>query len=154
MSDPSVNIRDAGLGDLDRIAEIEAASFPDPYPRGLLKGFFYIPGAYIVAVSGGRGVGYAIGIMRWRTIGHVVSVAVDPSARGAGTGEMIMHALIERLSGQGAKRIRLEVRASNEAAKGLYRKLGFEEKGKIERYYADGESAVCMFLSVKSGPQR
>jgi len=154
MSDPSFNIRDASLADLDRIAEIENDSFPDPYPRGLLKGLFYLPGGYVVAVSEEKVIGYAIGIMRWRCIGHVVSVAVDPRARRRGVGKALMRGLMERLISQGAKKIRLEVRESNAFAKGMYCKLGFFEKGKIEKYYADGESAVCMYLSVTPDPQK
>jgi ribosomal-protein-alanine N-acetyltransferase len=39
----------------------------------------------------------------------------------------------------------LEVRASNEAAQALYRKLGFHDVGRRPRYYGDnGEDAVLM----------
>jgi ribosomal-protein-alanine N-acetyltransferase len=39
----------------------------------------------------------------------------------------------------------LEVRASNQAARGLYRKLGFTELGKRKRYYEDnGEDALIL----------
>ena len=43
----------------------------------------------------------------------------------------------------------LEVRLSNEAAKGFYRKLGFEARGLRPRYYSDNnEDAVIMWLDL------
>ena len=45
----------------------------------------------------------------------------------------------------GARRMTLEVRASNEAAQGLYRSFGFEVVGRRPRYYSDdGEDALIM----------
>ena len=42
----------------------------------------------------------------------------------------------------------LEVRASNEPAKNLYKKLGFQEIGRRKRYYADNnEDALVMVLT-------
>ena len=45
----------------------------------------------------------------------------------------------------GAREITLEVRASNFAARALYRKYGFREVGLRKRYYIDnGEDAIIM----------
>ena len=45
-----------------------------------------------------------------------------------------------------AERITLEVRASNIAARKLYKKLGFKDVGIRKGYYADtGEDAVIMW---------
>ncbi|MBM5804746.1 MAG: ribosomal-protein-alanine N-acetyltransferase [Candidatus Verstraetearchaeota archaeon] len=149
MPDPSLLIRDARLDDLDAIFEIEQRSFTDPYPRGLLKAFFYLPGVYIVAVSEGKVIGYAVGIVRYESLGHVVSIAVDESMRRKGVGERLMKETIERLCSKGTKRVRIEVRQSNIPAIVLYTKLGFTVEGKIKRYYADGESALLMYFNVK-----
>ncbi|MEM3674710.1 MAG: hypothetical protein QXG08_04470, partial [Candidatus Methanomethyliaceae archaeon] len=56
----SAEVRDATLNDLNEIYAIEKESFSDPYPKPLLKAFFYHPGADIVAVVRGKVVGYAI----------------------------------------------------------------------------------------------
>ena len=43
----------------------------------------------------------------------------------------------------------LEVRPSNEAGILLYRKLSFEETGKVrKKYYPDGEDAIEMARSI------
>ncbi|MXY71468.1 MAG: ribosomal-protein-alanine acetyltransferase, partial [Dehalococcoidia bacterium] len=51
----------------------------------------------------------------------------------------------------GAAAVTLEVRASNEAARALYRGCGFEEVGERRRYYADGADAVIMTLALDAG---
>ncbi len=150
-ADHGIAIREAKLADIDRIVEIEDASFPDPYPRGLLKAFFYMPGAYMVATDCGTIVGYTIGIIRHRTLGHLVSVAVAPGSRRAGVGRALIGETLTRLADAGAKRFMLEVRESNAPAIGLYKRIGFSEAGKIEKYYADGESAIVMELNGSSG---
>ena len=43
----------------------------------------------------------------------------------------------------------LEVRASNFGAQQLYEQLGFKKVGLRRRYYANGEDAILMNLSVK-----
>ncbi|MEM2128265.1 MAG: ribosomal protein S18-alanine N-acetyltransferase [Candidatus Methanomethylicaceae archaeon] len=145
----SAEVRDATLNDLNEIYAIEKESFSDPYPKPLLKAFFYHPGAYIVAVVRGKVVGYAIGIIRFRSLGHIISIAVEKDFRGKGIGKKLLHELIKRLSGMGAKKIRIEVRESNEIAINLYKKMGFTTKEKISRYYPDGEAALVMFIDLQ-----
>ncbi len=143
-------IRDATLPDLDAILGIEEESFADPYPRGLLKVLYFLPGAYLVAESGGKVAGYAVGVIRHRRLGHVISVAVAGGMRKRGIGEGLMRALLERLIAEGAEAVQLEVRESNAAAIRLYERLNFRCKKRIKRYYADGESALVMRLDIKS----
>lgn len=149
MLDLSLYIRDAHLEDLDAIFNMEETSFSDLYPKGLLKAFFYLPGVYIVASSKEAVIGYAIGIIRYEKLGHIVSVAVNESRRRKGVGQRLMEEIIGRLCSMGIKRIRIEVRESNLPAIKLYSKLGFMEEGKIKKYYSDGESAILMYLNVK-----
>jgi ribosomal-protein-alanine N-acetyltransferase len=149
MLDLSLIIRDARLEDLDTIFRIEKASFIDPYPKSLLKSFFYFPGIYIVASLKDIIIGYAIGIIRYEKLGHVISVAVIECARRQGVGQRLMTEIIERFCSIGIKRVRIEVRESNLPAIKLYTKLGFIEKGKIKKYYGDGEAAILMYLNGK-----
>jgi ribosomal-protein-alanine N-acetyltransferase len=56
------------------------------------------------------------------------------------------HALTA-LQVEGALKVFLEVRRSNEAALALYHKLGFIEDGVRKRYYSDNhEDAILMML--------
>jgi len=76
---------------------------------------------------------------------HVATIAVDPGHRGGGLGALLLASLIERAIDLGAQRATLEVRVSNETAKGLYLKYGFEIVERRRRYYSDNnEDAYLM----------
>jgi ribosomal-protein-alanine N-acetyltransferase len=47
-----------------------------------------------------------------------------------------------------ARFVTLEVRRSNVAARGLYRKLEFEERRLRKNYYGSGEDAIVMELRL------
>ena len=55
--------------------------------------------------------------------------------RRRGIAEALVNALCAALKEQGSVSLTLEVRASNEPAKALYEKLGFEQVGKRPNYY-------------------
>ena len=137
------------MDDLDEIYKIEKESFPDPYSKGLLKAFLFFPGTYIVALSEREIAGYAIGVVRYETVGHIISIAVSKEKRRNGIGRLLLTKAVERLRLKGAQSIRLEVRESNIEAIELYKKAGFLAEEKIDGYYADGESALVMYLNVK-----
>ncbi len=76
---------------------------------------------------------------------HVVTVAVLPEVRRRGYGRALVHALMAVAIGHDMAAATLEVRASNEAARNLYRAYGFYEVGERKRYYSDNhEDAVIM----------
>lgn len=56
----------------------------------------------------------------------IEDVVVDESARGAGAGEALVVAAVNRAQAQGAKSVDLTSRPSREAANRLYQRLGFE----------------------------
>jgi ribosomal-protein-alanine acetyltransferase len=76
-----------------------------------------------------------------------IVVAEKSRRRGAGSrllSEFIAHARVNHGSG-----IFLEVRKSNESARTLYRRLGFEESGVRRAYYAaPPEDAILYHLSL------
>lgn len=76
---------------------------------------------------------------------HVVTVAVLPESRRKGFGRILVAGLMAVAIEHGMTMATLEVRVSNEAARGLYRSFGFYEVGTRKRYYADNrEDAVIM----------
>ena len=62
---------------------------------------------------------------------RVLSIAVDPTAHGQGTGRQLLHEGLHYLQREGAFRVRLEVRPHNEPAKRLYESVGFRTVGTI-----------------------
>ncbi len=63
------------------------------------------------------------GVRAW-----IEDVVVDESARGAGAGEALVLAALDRADAAGAKTVDLTSRPSREAANRLYRRVGFEER--------------------------
>ncbi|MBN1135631.1 MAG: ribosomal protein S18-alanine N-acetyltransferase [Anaerolineae bacterium] len=84
---------------------------------------------------------------------HISTIAVHPRWRGRGLGELLLLSLLEQAARRGMQRATLEVRVSNEAAQGLYHKLGFETAGRQKRYYSDNnEDAFIMVTPLFDAP--
>lgn len=136
-----------GIEHLDEVMEIERLSFPTPWSRGayqreILDNSY---ARYIVALLGGRVVGYA-GMWVLMDEAHVTNIAVHPDYRHLGIGERILRELIRRAYAAGADKMTLEVRVSNVVAQNLYKKLGFAFRGIRRGYYTDThEDAMIMW---------
>jgi [ribosomal protein S18]-alanine N-acetyltransferase len=102
---------------------------------------------YLVAKVDGTVVGYA-GALLAATDAHVTTVSVDPSWKRQSIATRMLLVLTRRAVELGAEALTLEVRASNEAAIGLYRRFGFVPAGIRKDYYADtGEDALVMWAT-------
>ncbi len=76
---------------------------------------------------------------------HIVSIASHEDYRRQGVGQLLLIASVEIAQLRNQEAVTLEVRVSNEPAKELYRKYGFEEVGLRKRYYLDNnEDATIM----------
>jgi len=84
---------------------------------------------------------------------NLMNIAIAPAWQGRGQGEHLLLATLERMQAEGANVCTLEVRAGNERAQALYRKLGFEVEGRRLRYYQDnGEDALLMTTPPLDSP--
>jgi [ribosomal protein S18]-alanine N-acetyltransferase len=70
---------------------------------------------------------------------HLVLLAVRPAQRRNGIGRHLLEWLLESARCAGIASIHLELRASNEAARGFYRAMGFYETVLVPGYYRSGE---------------
>ena len=133
--------------DVDAVCAIEEATFARPWSRASIENELTNSCArYVVLRRSGETVGYA---GMWLVIdeAHVTNVAIRKDLRGQGLGEKLMRALIQLAADSCMIWMTLEVRRSNAAAQGLYRKLGFVDVGWRKRYYEDnGEDALLMGL--------
>ncbi len=141
-----VVVEPMGLADVPAVHEIERLSFSTPWPvhafEQELKGNRLA--RYVVARAGQRVVGFA-GIWLMVDEAHVTTFGVHPDWRRQGIGRQLLLNLVELSVAIGARRMTLEVRASNGAAQELYRQFGFEVTGRRPRYYTDdGEDALVM----------
>ena len=132
-------VRRLRLADLNRIMEIEHASFGDEaYDRNLFAEFFRTCGElFLVAEQGRKVQGYMVTCIRGQQA-ELVSVAVDPAARGRGVASALMESTLRRLRRRGIARIGLMVRVTNDKARAFYERYGFKKARKAPRYYEDG----------------
>ncbi|WP_235860242.1 ribosomal protein S18-alanine N-acetyltransferase [Rossellomorea aquimaris] len=145
-----MEIRFMTVDDLDAVMEIEHCSFSIPWTREA----FYNEieqnhlSTYLVVEDGESIAGYC-GVWLVVDEAHITNVAVLPDYRGKGLGEALMKGIMEIAKEVGARVMTLEVRVSNEAAKGLYRKMGFQDGGIRRRYYSDNqEDALVMWVNL------
>lgn len=76
--------------------------------------------------------------------GHITALTVSPRARRLGHATALSTALERSSDAAGAWFVDLFVRASNEIAKELYRKMGYSVYRRVVDYYNDGEDAFDM----------
>jgi ribosomal-protein-alanine N-acetyltransferase len=97
-----------------------------------------------VAECGGRTAGFVVCRKLSDDEAEVLSLVVDPEVRRRGVASRLMREVLDHVAGVTWY---LEVRESNQPARNLYRKLGFEDISLRPAYYQDtGEAAVVMRL--------
>lgn len=108
---------------------------------------------YLVAKVGSSVVGFA-GLLFAGDDGHVTTLSVDPVWQRRRIGTRLMLVMARRAIEQGVHALTLEVRAENEPAIALYRRLGFAPAGVRKDYYAElGEDALIMWASEVQRPE-
>ncbi len=130
--------------DFGAIRKLEKICFPvDAWPFWDMLGVLALPNVIrLKALAGGSMVGFiAVDVRRWQNLAWIATICVLPAYRRSGIATNLIEACIAEL---GVARLRLSVRASNEAAKQLYLKLGFSEVERWKRYYQGGEAAIVM----------
>ena len=141
-----VGVREADRADLLDVFHIEKQSFSQPWPYAAFERLLDAPG-FLVAEADGDIVGYVVADTvpnHGTSIGHVKDIAVDPEYRGEGVGRTLLSRALMNLVVEGAGRVKLEVRASNERAQRLYADFDFEVHHVVSGYYDDGEDAYVM----------
>lgn len=135
--------------DLDRILEIEAACFMDPWPRQSFEDELNNSDARLLLLRLDETSMVAAFIDYWRVLDevHLMDIAVDPAYQRKGLAQQLIDHMLKDPHGEGeVARALLEVRTSNLPAITLYRRLGFKEVGRRKGYYPDGEDALVMIL--------
>lgn len=117
------------------VAALETACFSEPWSENALALLLGEAAVGFVALDGEENpVGYG-GMMLAPDEGQITNVAVHPKHRRKGIGAAIVVAMIEECERRGLGELSLEVRVSNEAARGLYESFGFSVEGVRKRFY-------------------
>ncbi len=146
----STTIREVRWSDLDHLAGLETELFGTE-AWSLESWWGELAGRprreYVLAEDEGGVAGYA-GLDHGGEVSDVMTIAVVPRARRTGLGRRLLEELIDRSVRAGAERLLLEVRADNEAARGLYAARGFELLQTRRGYYAGGVDALVLALDL------
>ena len=118
-----------------QIAALEKRFFSAPWDEKSVQSELSNDLSYwLVAIDGDIVTGY-VGSQTVLGESDMMNLAVHPDYQRQGIGEALVLALMEGLKAQGSHCLTLEVRASNDPAKHLYEKLGFQEVGRRKNYY-------------------
>ncbi|HEY5649328.1 MAG TPA: ribosomal protein S18-alanine N-acetyltransferase [Nitrospiria bacterium] len=138
--------------DLDGVLSIEKASYSVPWTRSMFEVEIKGNPFSVLLVSrdgeGGPLTGY---VCYWVVFDelHIMNLSVRPEYRRRGIGQALAAEAISDAWGKGVRLGTLEVRASNDAARGLYEKMGFKVEAVRKGYYREPrEDALIMNLKT------
>lgn len=132
-----------------KAAELEKRCFSSPweleeYEKSRQREDFSCLCAYI----GGEFSGF---LMAFHVLDecHLLDIATEEKFRRQGVGAALIRELMKRAGEKDGSVIYLEVREKNQAARGLYEKLGFAPVGKRKDYYKNPtDDAVLYTLTL------
>lgn len=148
--DRQITFKLATIEDIDCLHSIDQQSFAVPWPEeAFLNDITHNRFAsYVFLEIDGEKAGYC-GVWVILDEAHITNIAVLPEYRGQKLGEKLLRKIMELTKEAGARTMTLEVRVSNDIAKSLYRKLGFQEGGIRKGYYTDNrEDALVMWVNL------
>ncbi len=118
-----------------QIAELEKLCFNDPWSENSIASELDNRlSCWLIASDEEKVVGY-VGSQTVLGETDMMNIAVHPDYRKQGVATDLINALIEALKERNSHSLMLEVRSSNEPAKSLYLKMGFEVVGIRKNYY-------------------
>ena len=122
-----MRIREATVADRAAIVRIARASFDRVYAYFAVRGLRHA-WPFLVAEGESSIVGFLEGILFRGTpsIGYVYFVAVDPQARGMGSGRALVQESLRLFRSRGADRVFAAVPRDNDPSMRLFESLGFE----------------------------
>ncbi len=137
--------------DLPAAMEVDSLCLPRPWSEAVWREELESPlGLYLLLEEGGEIFGQ-IGVRHVLDELHITTLAIRPERRRQGYARTLMGAALAAFPE--ARRVHLEVRPSNAAARALYEALGFATTGLRRRYYGD-EDALLMTLDLEEGRRR
>ena len=150
-----IRLREATENDISQILEIEREAISPPWTHGALLSEIYKDDSFFVVAANGANdsslcpvLGFAV-LRRVGDDGELLQIAVDRKARRIGVGSLLMADVLDYAEKSALKSVFLEVRRSNTAAIGLYKKHGFTSvRIRKDDYNDPVEDAVVMVKTL------
>jgi [ribosomal protein S18]-alanine N-acetyltransferase len=149
-----VSVRPLAADDVDAVVAIEAEAFTTPWSADTFVGLMDrdTVESLVMVDDLGTVLGYAV---LWCILdqGELANIAIVPDRRGGGLGAWLLHKVCDVARSRGVKKLFLEVRTSNEAAIGLYRRFGFNDVGARRDYYESPREDALVMLATLGRPE-
>jgi ribosomal protein S18 acetylase RimI-like enzyme len=142
---PRLRVRAGTSADIAALLELDGEVFAqDRMSRRSFLHFLTSPtAAVVVAIRQCRIIGSAVILFRRNcTVARLYSLAVAPASAGRGIGPAILAAAERTARKRKCQVLRLEVHERNQRAITCYRKAGYRQFGRYERYYQDKGHAL------------
>lgn len=135
--------------DAARLHYIETECFDDPWARHIFEYDLENQGPIVHMKASLKcgAVGFVV-VSRDEGLARILDIAVLPEYRRLSIASQLMMAAEVLSEEWGYRKLRLEVRASNAAARALYSRLGFTYRARMRAYYSDGEDALCLIARL------
>lgn len=150
--DLAYDVRPLTIAQLDESWRLDQRCFVDgeAYSRETFEYLLTSPEAlcYRGVTHSGAMVGFIIGLIEPDHTGHVTTVAVAPEHRRRNLATMLMEKMEDGFRRRNVRLVRLEVRAANVGAQGLYKTLGYTITQRLPRYYSNGGDGLLMMKSI------
>ena len=139
--------------DVDRVLAVEVRAYSFPWTRGnfidsLAAGYL----AEVLIDPQDALLGYFVAMVGVDEL-HLLNLTVAPAHQRQGHAGTLLDVLEQRCRDHQLPALWLEVRASNERARHVYRQRGFQDVGLRKNYYPAGqatrEDAIVMSLAVR-----
>ena len=139
-----IRIRPMEERDIPRLAELERASFSDPWSEESFREEEKAPFSLTLVAEKDE---YPLGYLNAHLVagsGHINTFCVDPEYRQSGIGSALLEELFRTAREKNVISITLEVREGNLPAIALYQKYGFETAGLRKRFYREPEEDALL----------
>ncbi len=147
----TIGLRPAQISDLRNLHALDKLCFRQGISYSLAEMKYLLVQQQTIAVIAEDDAGMLAGFVIVEfsseaadSLGHIVTIDVDPAFRRAGVGRLLMQEIERQLLARGASLIRLEVAVDNDSAQQFYRRLGYVAVGRIARYYLGKLDALLM----------
>jgi [ribosomal protein S18]-alanine N-acetyltransferase len=140
-------IEAVGADAAELLGQLHARAFAKPWSMAEIAKLMENPAVFVLVSRNTGPQGFT---MAWAAAGdaELLTVAVTPEARRRGVGASLVSAAGVTALSRGAASMHLEVAEDNLAARALYAKLGYEEAGRRQAYYA-GEGGFVDAIVMK-----
>ncbi len=142
------------VSDIGAVLALEVQAYSHPWSQGNFIDSLAAGHLTEVVTMGETLIGYFVAMVGFEEL-HLLNLTVAPALQGQGHGTDLLEAVLAQAWARRLPTVWLEVRASNERARALYARRGFDEAGLRRGYYPavrGREDAVVMRRVVDLGP--